>query len=326
MGSAISPFRLLSPGGSRGKLNIFIFHRVRPEPDTLFPTEMDAERFDAYLRFARSWLNVLPLSEAVERLRDGALPPAATCITFDDGYADNLTVAAPLLQKYGLPATVFVATGYIDGGRMWNDWVIDGIKESPLDRIDLRDLDLPDLDIGTPDRRRHAVETLLPKVKYLPLPRRTIVCEEVARRGRSDLGKALMMTREQVTMLPEFGITVGAHTHTHPILASESLEYCRTDIKRSKDTLEGWLQRPVDTFAYPNGVPGTDYRPEHVQLVRSLGFTCAVSTSVGYAERGADVFQLPRFTPWGRNVPAVAIHLGRHLAAPSPNEIVGARP
>jgi peptidoglycan/xylan/chitin deacetylase (PgdA/CDA1 family) len=325
MGSAFSPFRLLSPGGPRGKLNIFIFHRVQSVPDTLFPTELDAERFDAYLRFARSWLNVLPLGEAVERLQDGSLPPAATCITFDDGYADNLTVAAPLLRKYGLPATVFVATGYIDGGRMWNDWIIGSIKESPLNRLELRDLDLPDLDIGTPDLRRRAVEVLLPKVKYLPFSRRRAVCEEFARRCRVDLRESLMMTREQVKALPAFGVTVGAHTHTHPILATEPVEYCRTDIAQSKNTLEDWLQRPVDTFAYPNGVPGTDYRQEHVELIRSLGFTCAVSTSVGYADRTADVFQLPRFTPWGRNVPAVAVHLGRHLAAPSPNETVGVR-
>lgn len=325
MGSAFSPFRLLSPGGSRGKLNIFIFHRVRSAPDTLFPTEMDAERFDSYLRFARAWLNVLPLGEAVDRLKDGSLPPAATCITFDDGYADNVTVAAPLLRKHGLPATVFVATGFIDGGRMWNDWVIDAIKESPLDRLELRDLELPDLDIGTPDLRRRAVEVLLPKVKYLPIARRQASCEEIARRCRADLRESLMMTRAQVTALPAFGVTVGAHTHSHPILATESLEYCRTDIATSKSTLEDWLQRPVDTFAYPNGVPGTDYRPEHVELIRSLGFRCAVSTSVGYADRAADVFQLPRFTPWGRNVPAVAVHLGRHLAAPSQNETVGVR-
>lgn len=326
MGSAYSPFRLLSPGGSRGKLNIFIFHRVRSAPDILFPTEMDAVRFEAYLRFARSWLNVLPLGEAVERLKDGTLPPAATCITFDDGYADNLTVAAPLLRKYGLPATVFVATGYIDGGRMWNDWVIDGIKKSPLDCIELQDLDLPNLDIRTLDLRKRAIEVLLLQLKYLPFARRKIVSEELARRCRSNIVEALMMTRDQVTALPAFGITVGAHTHTHPILASESLEYCQTDIARSKNTLEDWLQRPVDTFAYPNGVPGTDYIPEHVELVRSLGFKCAVSTSVGYADRATDVFQLPRFTPWGRNVPAVAVHLGRHLAAASPNETVGVRP
>lgn len=325
MGAAFSPFRLLSPGGSHGKLTIFIFHRVLSRPDKLFPAEMDAERFDTYLRFARTWLNVLPLEEAVERLQDGALPAAATCITFDDGYADNVTVAAPLLRKHGLPATVFVATDYIDGGRMWNDWVIDGIKESPLDRIELRDLDLPDLDISTPDERRLAITTILPKVKYLPFSQRKSVCLEVARRCRSELRDDIMMTRAQVASLPAFGVSVGAHTHTHPILASETVEYCRSDIAHCKGTLECWLQRPVETFAYPNGVPGIDYRSEHVELVRSLGFRCAVSTSVGYANRSTDVFQLPRFTPWGRNAPAIAAHLGRHLAAPSPSETVGGR-
>ena len=73
--------------------------------------------------------SVLPLADGVERLYDGTLPASALAVTFDDGYADNLAVAAPLLRKHGVPATLFIATGYVDGGAMWNDIVIEAFRD-----------------------------------------------------------------------------------------------------------------------------------------------------------------------------------------------------
>lgn len=324
--TSFTPFRLISPGGSRGKLNIFIFHRILAEPDPVFPADADTGRFETFLRFARTWLNVLPLEEAAARLKAGTLPPAAASITFDDGYADNLTIAAPMLKRHELPATVFVATDFVDGGRMWNDWVVEGIRRTTLDEVDLRDLDLPKVSVRTPEERRSVIETLLMRVKYLPFARRLSACEGIMRRCKVPTPPSLMLNRSQVVQLPRFGVSVGAHTHTHPILANEPGNYCREDIARSKLLLEDWLQAPVTTFAYPNGTPGTDYRHEHVEMVRELGFSCAVTTSVGYASRSSDVHQLPRFTPWGRSVSAVAVRLGRHLAAPPSTETVGVRP
>ncbi|MFO0121490.1 MAG: polysaccharide deacetylase family protein, partial [Inhella sp.] len=108
-----------SPGGARGRLTVLIFHRVLTQPDPLFPGEMDAARFDAVCGWLASWATVLPLHTAVRQVRDGVLPARALAITFDDGYADNASVALPLLQKHGLCATFFVSTGYLDGGRMW---------------------------------------------------------------------------------------------------------------------------------------------------------------------------------------------------------------
>ena len=78
------------------------------------------------------------------RLQQGRLPPRALAITFDDGYADNRTVAAPLLERHGLPCTFFVATGFLDGGRMWNDTLIETVRRAPGQTLDLRDL-TPDL-------------------------------------------------------------------------------------------------------------------------------------------------------------------------------------
>jgi peptidoglycan/xylan/chitin deacetylase (PgdA/CDA1 family) len=88
-------FGALSPGGPRARLSVLIFHRVLPRPDPLFPGEPDAARFDWQLRLLKRWFDILPLPDAVHALREGRLPARALAITFDDGYADNCTVALP---------------------------------------------------------------------------------------------------------------------------------------------------------------------------------------------------------------------------------------
>ena len=106
-------------------LTILTYHRVMPAPNALRPGEAHAEMFDRQMAFLARYFSVMPLDEAVTAIQDGTLPKRACCITFDDGYADNLTVAQPILARHRLPATVFVATAYIDGGRMFNDSVIE---------------------------------------------------------------------------------------------------------------------------------------------------------------------------------------------------------
>ena len=127
---------------SRGKLSILIFHRVLSKADPLLPSEPSAAQFDALLRHIKTRFAVLPLSDAVRRLYDGTLPAGALAITFDDGYADNLAVAAPILQRYGIPATVFISTGYLDGRCMWNDLVIEAFRSSKQAELDLTTLSL----------------------------------------------------------------------------------------------------------------------------------------------------------------------------------------
>ena len=132
----MSPFRMLSRAGARARLSIFIFHRVLPVPDPMQPGEPDAARFEQIVRFVARYFHVLPLGEAARQLRAGQLPPAAACITFDDGYADNLEVAAPILVRHGVRATFFVSTGFIGGGRMWNDTVIEALRHAPRGDLD----------------------------------------------------------------------------------------------------------------------------------------------------------------------------------------------
>ena len=117
----------------------------------------------------------------------------------------------------------------------------------------------------------------------------------------TEVPKNLMLTRDSVKSLMDFGFEIGAHTVTHPILASTDTNEAWSEIQRSKNDLEDLTGRAVTLFAYPNGKPGQDYLPEHVQMVREAGFVGAVTGDWGAASRTSDNLQLPRFTPWARN-------------------------
>lgn len=297
-------FQWLSPQGERARLSTLIFHRVLPAPDPLFPGEIHAQNFDAICGWLRQWFNVLPLDEAIRKMRDGQLPARACTITFDDGYADNHEVAMPLLQRHGLCATFFIATGFLDGGRMWNDTLIEAVRRSRVDELALSDLlgsGFERVPVQTVEQKQAAIAQLINRIKYLDLAERVRLGQELASRSGAALPEDLMMRSDQVQGLRTGGMQIGAHTVSHPILARLDDAQARKEIGRSKSFLENLLQERVPLFAYPNGKPETDYSPRSVELAREAGFDAAVSTSWGVANAATDLFQIPRFTPWDRS-------------------------
>lgn len=288
----------LSPAGKRARLSILIYHRVLSETDPLFPDETTEKSFDAQLNALKSVFNVLPLGEAVARLKSASLPPRSACITFDDGYANNATVALPVLRRHGLPATFFIASAYLNGGRMFNDTVIHAIRNCRDDRIDLSRLGLGEYELTTPAAKRLAINVILSTLKYLPLGRRENIADELA----SLLTKVpppsdLMLRTEQLQALERAGMEIGGHTAHHPILAKLDEATVVREVAEGRDALDALLVNKVKLFAYPNGRPGVDYLPSQVEIIRKLGFDAAVSTHWGTARYSCDMFQLPRFTP-----------------------------
>ncbi|HEX8873308.1 MAG TPA: polysaccharide deacetylase family protein [Nitrosospira sp.] len=315
--SALFPYRallnLFSPGGQDGRLSILIYHRVIPCPDPLFPDESDSENFDRHMEQLVSCFNVIPLSEAIQGLDRGKLPPRAACVTFDDGYADNAEIALPILQKYGVHATFFVASRFLDGGRMWNDTVIELVRRAPGTVLDLSSVDLGQFEIGTIPQRRQAIHHLLDKLKYMPLESRQSRVNAMCALIPVIPASNLMMTSEQIRVLHRAGMEIGGHTASHPILARMEKNTARAEIANGKEMLEGIICAPVRLFAYPNGKPGQDYLPDHVGMLKDLGFVAAVSTAPGAAKRGSDIYQLPRFTPWGRGVTRFTLQMASNM-------------
>ncbi len=309
----------LSAGrGADARLSVLIFHRVLPGPDPLFPGEIDAAAFTAICGWLRRWCQVLPLSDAMRSLADGTLPARACAITFDDGYADNRTIALPILHAHGLSATFFVATGFLNGGRMWNDTVIEALRATDQRALDLRELpggaatDRPS-PVNTLAERRATIDNLLQRLKYLPTDARVAATERLAALAKVAPPTDLMMTTEQLRELHAAGMSIGAHTVSHPILAKLDRVAAFDEIRIGKATLEAWLDAPVPLFAYPNGKPGTDYSAETVELARAAGFDAAFSTAWGAAQSGSDPFQVPRFTPWDRTRMRFGLRMAANL-------------
>jgi peptidoglycan/xylan/chitin deacetylase (PgdA/CDA1 family) len=309
--------QVASPGGARGSLLVLMYHRVLPEPDPLLADEPDAASFAAQMDLIAGLLNVVSLPDAVEALARGALPPRAAAITFDDGYANNLDVAVPILLARRLTATFYVTTGFIDGGSMWNDLVIDAVRRAPAE-FDLSGLGCGRYTLDDTVSRRRAIDDVLGRLKYLELPERLRRAEAIAARAGVVSVRQPMMSEAQLRELAACGMDIGAHCVSHPILARVPSDIARREIFESRRRLEAIVASPVRTFAYPNGRPRQDYGPEHVAMVREAGFSAAVSTAWGAVTRGADLMQIPRVAPWDRHALKYGLRLVRAFAERDP--------
>ena len=300
-------------------LSILIYHRVLPSPDALRPGEIDAARFEAQVAFLARHFTLMTVGDAAAALREGRLPARAACITFDDGYADNWTVAHPILARHGVRATVFVATGYLNGGRMFSDTVIEFVRRVPGPVLDLSAVDMGTHAVATVEDRLKAVTALQVQLKYLaPEERDAQVARILAAVPVAGLPEDLMLSDAQLRELAQAGHEIGGHTVDHTVLTTLTPEGAREQVARGRDRLAALLGRPIRSFAYPNGRPVRDYDAGHAAMLRELGFEAAVSTAAGVALPGADLFQLPRYTPWGDSMTMFAARMMRNARMGGP--------
>lgn len=292
--------RLLSPGGRWGRLAILAYHRVLSRPDPLRAGDCDSESFAWQMQLLAKHFSVLSLTEALERLRQGRLPPRAVCVTFDDGYLDNVENALPVLLERNIRATFFISTGFLEGSCMWNDTVIEAVRQAPGPVLDLTACGLDSRPVATEEDRRRTVQAVLPAIKYLDPAERSVRVEQILVAAGAKRPQGLMMRPEHIQRLVRSGMEIGAHTVSHPILARLDRARACAEIAEGRERLEGIIGSPVRLFAYPNGVPNRDYTNEHVQVIKELGFLAAVTTSPGAVRAASDHLQLPRFAPWDR--------------------------
>jgi peptidoglycan/xylan/chitin deacetylase (PgdA/CDA1 family) len=248
-------------------------------------------------------------------------------VTFDDGYFDNLRNAKPLLESHDVPATVFVAAGFVGHKReFWWD---------ELGRLLLRPGVLPEtlsLNIDGKTYNWELGEVAEYTVEEFrshrgwrawnksPTPRHSLyisLCKLLRPISEVQRTRKLNELREWVIAAPEHNpnhrplspgeigkldqgglVEIGAHTVTHPVLSTLGPASQRREIVRSKARLEKVSDRPVTTFAYPYG-KSHEYTVETVDLVRQAGFECACSSFAGTVRRSSDRLQLPRV--WVQN-------------------------
>lgn len=294
-------------------LIVLIYHRVLPQPDPMLPDVPDKTMFAMHMRVIARYFRVAPLRQALVDLQAGTLRCPTVAVTFDDGYADNLEVALPILQQFSIPATVFVAPGFLDGGLMFNDAVTEIFRQAPAGKFDLEQHGLGSWQIEDWVSRRFAASKVIMQIKYLSLEQRRVLIGQLALQAGATLPDNLMLSSEQLRQLHSAGVAIGAHTLNHPILARLDDVEAGQEIRASKAHLEQLLGSPIDLFAYPNGKPGVDYLPQHAQQAAAAGFKFALSTRDAVARTGEPAFEIPRFGPWDRSPLRLLARMSRAL-------------
>lgn len=289
-------------------LSILMYQRVVARRDPLFPEIIEAHGFGRHLRLLRRWFRVLPLAEAVRRLQERSLPARAVCITFDGGYAEHVEVALPLLQRYGLPATFFVPTGYLDGGYSWSDAVVELVRSAPGPRLNLSRCGFGAYDVACPLRRRAVIDLLTAALATLPPVERLARVHSMTRRVTPT-----MLCSDQLIALHRAGMDIGGYTVNQQSLASLSNAQARAEIGNGRAHLEDLVQAPVRLFAYPNGQPGADFDKRHTNMLRSAGFDAAVTSAGGAARADGDPYLLPRLAPSNCGSGALLLRIGDNL-------------
>jgi peptidoglycan/xylan/chitin deacetylase (PgdA/CDA1 family) len=275
---------------------ILLYHRVAAPSLDPYDLAVHPDRFSAHIEHLLRLNSAAPLDDLLERGSDRRI-----AITFDDGYADNAIVAAPLLADAGLPATWFITTGTLGQRRFWWDRLAEAMLGShPLPHS--IDVDVADrtfwLDLRSLSARRNALLFLHRRLLPLPSP----ALEAAVDRITGQLGSPeatndnLTMTVEQLRELARLPLQhVGAHTRTHAHLNGQAPDRQRDEILGSVADLESILQRPVRDFAYPFGGPDTvgTLAP---RLVEEAGCRLGCTTTPGSVRRRGDPYRLPRLT------------------------------
>lgn len=294
----LEPLATLACGiGKQKKLFILIYHRVLDEPDFMRSGEVDKVAFTWQMELLVKHFNVLPLDEALQRMQDNSLPSRAVSITFDDGYADNVSNALPILKQFNLTATFFIASGFLDGGRMWNDTVIESIRNLQRPTLDLNEINLGLFTMTSKEQKNQAAQNIIGKIKHLSFDERNQYVNYIATQSKN-LPNNLMMTSDQLKTLHQSGMDIGGHTVNHPILAKLDKQTVQWEIVENKCFLEKLLDTKLKIFAYPNGKPEIDYLQQQMECVAQAGYVASVSTQWGVATGTSNMLELPRFTPW----------------------------
>lgn len=301
---------------------VLLYHRVadvRPDPWALAVTP---EHFAEHLDIIRRLRSQLPLQELSAALCRGSVPHGAVVVTFDDGYADNLHRAKPLLERFEVPATVFVSSGALECSReFWWDELkrlllqpgtlpevieleIHGRRCSwHLGEAAQYDRDAADGDSGwrarnpPPSLRHRAFLEIGRQLQPLPLAEQRGALDQLAHQAGVDTAGRRpyrTLSPDEVAALARGGLVeIGAHTMTHPVLSGLPVAAQQSEIRQSKARLEEILERPVSSFAYPFG--GYEhFTRQSIRIVREAGFACGCSAVAGAVTRSADPYQLPR--------------------------------
>jgi peptidoglycan/xylan/chitin deacetylase (PgdA/CDA1 family) len=273
------------------------YHRVAETEQDPFDMCVTPQHFEEQLQVLRKLAQPIRLHELVEGLKENRLPRRAVVLTFDDGYADILYYAKPLLDRYQIPATIFVTSGYLGREFWWDElaWMIVNSQSMPDELSLIVDGKIFAWSISDQDRPK-LLRNIYRRLLHMSTgSRRQAItqlrqCIGVDAGQEMNVGRAL--THEELTELAKDElVTIGAHTVNHPVLTNLSEETRHYEIEQCKRDLETILQKPITAFSYPNGA-GNEITQT---LLYQAGYDSACASYNDVAHMDSDLFNLPRF-------------------------------
>lgn len=284
----------------RRQLLIVCYHGIRDDTDRrrswlLVPRK----RFAAQLDYLGQHYRILALDAALRELSGGGLAQPTACITFDDGYRNNLTIALPELARRRFPATIYLATGLIGTDRrIWTTEVELLLEQTKRAFVDLSAIGLGRQALGTLADRRAAGLAVKERLKLLSHAEREAALaamrEALAVTRPDDGGALALLDWEEVRALRATGlVTFGGHSVNHEILSSLADADVDAEVRGSVRKVAALGDGASATFAYPNG-RRRDFDARAVEVLRSEGCVAAVTTISGLNTRATDPYALRR--------------------------------
>lgn len=256
----------------RGHLIVLTYHSFSDDWSQGIFGSLPVRQFERQLGFLKSRFELVSLREGLESIRAGWVKERPfLALTIDDGFEDNYTLAWPLLRRYGVPATIFLATDFIDSGRPpWPTRIVEMLDQTPLEEMSFpfaARLDSLPGKVAVARRLQRQLAPLLPaeRLQYLE-SLRAHLCVPAGWRCRA-------LSWSQVREMRDHGIHFGSHTAFHSYLPSSSDEVVREELRSSKRRIEDELSEPCLTFAYPDGA----YDDRAIDAVRTEGYEAAVT-------------------------------------------------
>ncbi len=278
---------------------ILYYHRVNDDRDPFCPAT-PTRLFEQEMCFLAKHHRVVSLGELLDHL-DNDSPKPVVSITFDDGYQDNYQNAFPILQRYGMPATIFLTTGGIDSHQpLWFEQLAGALKKTSREFVDL-EIDLPrrfwSRNVAEKLNANNQIFALLRRLSdsdrrqwLARILERLTVPKDAEREGK-------MLTWDQIREMRGRGIEFGGHTVNHPFLSQLTRKQAVWEVSECKRRIEEEVQQRVDYFAYPNG-RGEDFAEWNKQVLAAAGYRAAVTTIWGMNHRATDRMALRRGQPW----------------------------
>lgn len=300
------------------KAAILMYHQVCERRDDPWELAVHPDNFHAQLEYLKKNFDVVPVSELAEGISRHKMK-RAVAITFDDGFKDNYTNAAPLLDWHELPATFYVATSATKQEHVyWWDALQDVVFHSEVvpEVFDMTINNTPvqftfrsdrilnsklknqirawNYNLTIPNERIALYMLLWHHIKPLTYGSQNTVLASIrewAGHVRFISSQGVTMSVREMQMLggnPLF--TIGAHTVHHSMLAQQNATDQAYEVKESKNQIEKWLGKTISGFAYPYG----NYNELTQSLLKEAGFSYAVSTEAKAVTAEDDPFALPR--------------------------------